>query len=76
MQAGLSTIVEGVLGKPLDKMMQMSDWERRPLSDRQIACQQFPSHRMISITLIGISVPPTLLIMATVFSMLLSYWVL
>lgn len=41
-QAGLSTIVEGVLGKPLDKMMQLSDWERRPLSAHQIQCEHNP----------------------------------
>ena len=38
-QVGLSTIAEKVLGKPLDKSMQLSDWEQRPLSERQMRCE-------------------------------------
>ena len=33
---GLSLLVERCLGKPLDKSQQLSDWERRPLKERQI----------------------------------------
>ncbi len=33
---GLSTLALHVLGRPLDKSMQMSDWEARPLSQRQV----------------------------------------
>eukprot|EP00879_Flechtneria_rotunda_P026817 GHRR01028650.1.p1 GENE.GHRR01028650.1~~GHRR01028650.1.p1 ORF type:complete len:381 (+),score=102.18 GHRR01028650.1:1142-2284(+) len=32
---GLSTLCKAVLGKPLDKSQQMSDWTVRPLSSRQ-----------------------------------------
>lgn len=45
MQVGLSTIAEKVLGKPLDKSMQLSDWEQRPLSERQMRCE-IPKHFM------------------------------
>ncbi|KAJ9518657.1 hypothetical protein QJQ45_018654, partial [Haematococcus lacustris] len=34
--AGLSTLCAALLGKPLDKAMQVSDWEQRPLSAKQI----------------------------------------
>lgn len=33
---GLSTLCEALLGKPLDKSMQVSDWGRRPLSEAQL----------------------------------------
>ena len=33
---GLSLLVEKCLGKPLDKSEQLSDWERRPLKEKQI----------------------------------------
>lgn len=33
--AGLSTLAQTLLGKPLDKTMQVSDWEARPLSAKQ-----------------------------------------
>ncbi len=32
---GLSAVSKELLGKPLDKSMQMSNWEERPLSARQ-----------------------------------------
>lgn len=33
---GLSLLVEKCLGKPLDKSQQLSDWERRPLKEKQV----------------------------------------
>ena len=33
---GLSNLVESVLGRPLDKSMQTSDWQRRPLTRGQV----------------------------------------
>ncbi|KAJ8260556.1 hypothetical protein COCON_G00162790 [Conger conger] len=35
-EKGLSLMVQQVLGKPLDKMEQLSNWERRPLRSRQV----------------------------------------
>ncbi|XP_064027167.1 exonuclease mut-7 homolog isoform X2 [Pogoniulus pusillus] len=35
-EKGLSLLVQRVLGKPLDKAQQMSNWERRPLREQQI----------------------------------------
>ncbi|XP_044782511.1 exonuclease mut-7 homolog isoform X4 [Bubalus bubalis] len=33
---GLSLLVQQVLGKPLDKTQQLSNWDRRPLGERQL----------------------------------------
>nr|CAI9707158.1 unnamed protein product [Rangifer tarandus platyrhynchus] len=33
---GLSLLVQQVLGKPLDKMQQLSNWDRRPLGEEQL----------------------------------------
>lgn len=33
---GLSLLVQQVLGKPLDKTQQLSNWDRRPLSEEQL----------------------------------------
>uniref|UniRef100_A0A8C3WTF6 Exonuclease 3'-5' domain containing 3 n=1 Tax=Catagonus wagneri TaxID=51154 RepID=A0A8C3WTF6_9CETA len=33
---GLSLLVQQVLGKPLDKLQQLSDWDRRPLREEQL----------------------------------------
>lgn len=33
---GLSLLVQQVLGKPLDKTQQLSNWDRRPLSEGQL----------------------------------------
>lgn len=36
MEKGLSLLVQQVMGKPLDKTEQLSNWERRPLRTGQI----------------------------------------
>uniref|UniRef100_A0ACB8F0A7 Uncharacterized protein n=1 Tax=Sphaerodactylus townsendi TaxID=933632 RepID=A0ACB8F0A7_9SAUR len=36
LEKGLSLLVQHVLGKPLDKTEQLSNWEKRPLHERQI----------------------------------------
>lgn len=33
---GLSLLVQQVLGRPLDKAQQLSNWDRRPLSEEQL----------------------------------------
>ena len=33
---GLSLLVQQVLGKPLDKTQQLSNWDRRPLGEEQL----------------------------------------
>lgn len=43
-QAGLSTLSRVLLGKPLDKSVQVSDWEMRPLTDRQLEYAALDSH--------------------------------
>ncbi|XP_063000892.1 exonuclease mut-7 homolog [Elgaria multicarinata webbii] len=35
-EKGLSLLVQDVLGKPLDKMEQLSNWEKRPLREEQV----------------------------------------
>lgn len=35
-ERGLSLLVRHVLGKPLDKREQLSNWEKRPLREEQI----------------------------------------
>ncbi|XP_069097516.1 exonuclease mut-7 homolog isoform X2 [Pleurodeles waltl] len=43
-EKGLSLLVQHVLGKPLDKTQQLSDWEKRPLREEQIlyaACDAY-----------------------------------
>lgn len=35
-EKGLSLLVQHVLGKPLDKTEQLSNWEKRPLREEQI----------------------------------------
>jgi len=36
LEKGLSLLVQHVLGKPLDKTEQLSNWEKRPLREEQI----------------------------------------
>ncbi|XP_078498216.1 exonuclease mut-7 homolog [Lissotriton helveticus] len=43
-EKGLSLLVQHVLGKPVDKTQQLSDWEKRPLREEQIlyaACDAY-----------------------------------
>lgn len=35
-EISLSGLSEAVVGRPLDKSQQVSDWERRPLSEQQL----------------------------------------
>ncbi|GIL53333.1 hypothetical protein Vafri_8955 [Volvox africanus] len=46
-QAGLSTLAATLLGKPLDKAMQVSDWEARPLSPRQLTYAAQDAHVLL-----------------------------
>lgn len=46
-QPGLSTACELVLGKPLDKSAQMSDWERRPLTQQQMRYAASDAHVLL-----------------------------
>jgi hypothetical protein len=39
-RAGLSGLTESVFGKPLDKKDQMSDWDKRPLTENQVGFQE------------------------------------
>lgn len=59
-EKGLSLLVQHVLGKPLDKTEQLSNWEKRPLREEQIlyaglalaGCCRCPGQAMF-----GFSVP-------------------
>ncbi len=42
----LSALSQAVLGKPLDKSMQTSNWENRPLTCSQLRCVQLKSSWM------------------------------
>ena len=46
---GLSHVVKRLLGKPLDKSMQVSDWEMRPLSPWQIQYAAQDAHVLLSL---------------------------
>ena len=46
---GLSGMVERLLGKPLDKAMQLSDWDRRPLTDKQIKYAAQDAHILLAL---------------------------
>ena len=46
---GLSTLAMTVLGLPLNKTMQLSDWEERPLSDSQIAYAACDAYVLLAI---------------------------
>ncbi len=40
---GLSGLAEAVLGLPLDKRDQMSDWDKRPLTKEQVSVLATPT---------------------------------
>jgi len=46
---GLSLLTKDVLGAPLDKTFQMSNWKRRPLTNDQIEYAALDAHVLISI---------------------------
>ena len=46
---GLSYVVHRLFGKPLDKSMQISNWERRPLSPWQIQYAAQDAHVLLSL---------------------------
>ena len=46
---GLSSMVHGVLGAPLDKRMQCSDWQRRPLSAQQLRYASIDARCLVSL---------------------------
>lgn len=45
--AGLSHVAERILGKPVDKAMQVSNWEIRPLSKAQIKYAAQDAHILL-----------------------------
>ena len=46
---GLSKITELVLGKPLDKAVQVSNWEQRPLTARQVAYAALDAYVLVAL---------------------------
>jgi hypothetical protein len=46
---GLSRLADAVLGKAIDKAMQVSDWERRPLSPQQLRYAAVDAHAALQI---------------------------
>ena len=46
---GLSRLADIVLGKAIDKTMQVSDWERRPLSSQQLRYAAVDAHAALEI---------------------------
>ena len=44
---GLSTLCEQMLGAPLDKRMQLSNWARRPLVPQQRAYAALDAHCLV-----------------------------
>eukprot|EP00798_Chlamydomonas_sp_ICE-L_P015012 gene15012-21080_t len=44
---GLSTLAATLLGKPLDKSMQVSNWELRPLTERQVIYAAQDAHVLV-----------------------------
>jgi len=46
---GLSKLCELVLGKPLSKEMQVSNWSRRPLKDKQVSYAALDAYSLVKI---------------------------
>ncbi|KAK9829035.1 hypothetical protein WJX72_003549 [[Myrmecia] bisecta] len=46
---GLSAMAQSVLGKPLNKSMQVSDWEKRPLTAKQLAYAALDAHVLVQL---------------------------
>ena len=49
---GLSGLVERVLGQPLDKTEQVSDWAQRPLSQSQLVYAALDAYAVLQVTFI------------------------
>jgi len=45
-EVGLSALTEELLGKPLDKSSQVSDWARRPLTEAQLRWERCRCHTL------------------------------
>ena len=48
-RGGLAGLVEAVLGRPLDKRDQMSDWDKRPLSANQLVYAALDAHVLVEL---------------------------
>lgn len=46
---GLSLLAEKICGKPLDKSVRMSNWNRRPLSEDQLQYAALDAHVLLVI---------------------------
>ncbi|KAL4452648.1 hypothetical protein ABPG75_008310 [Micractinium tetrahymenae] len=48
-EVSLSVLAQSILGKPLDKSCQVSDWGRRPLSEQQVRYAALDAHAAVLI---------------------------
>ena len=49
---GFSGLVEQVLGQPLDKSEQVSDWTQRPLSKSQVVYAALDAYAVLQVTFV------------------------
>ena len=52
LRPGFSALVEQVLGQPLDKREQVSDWAQRPLSQSQLYYAALDAYAVLQVTFI------------------------